>query len=282
MVYLNGDFVPMEQARVPVMDRGFLFGDGAYEVIPVYGRCLLRLAEHLDRLRRTLDGIGIDPPLSHAQWGRVLDRLVAQCPAADQAVYLHVTRGTMARRDHAWPADLEPTVLAMTNPLAAPDAQLLAHGVGAIVLDDDRWLHCDLKTTALLANALLRQRAVQAGCKEALLVRDGLVTEGAASNVLAVVDAVLVTPPKGPRLLPGITRDVVLELARAHGVEAAERDLRLDELRQAQEVWITSSTQEILPVTRLDDRAVGGGRPGPVWQRLHALFQNHKRALAAA
>jgi D-alanine transaminase len=273
LVYLNGEFLPLEQARVPVLDRGFLFGDGVYEVIPVYGGRPLRLEEHLTRLDGSLRGIRMTSPLSRAGWAEVVDRLIDG--PDDQSVYLQVTRGVAPRRDHAIPAGVEPTVFAMCSPIApVPRA-----GVRAITLDDIRWRWCNIKAITLLPNVLLRQEAADKGCAEAVLVRDGHVTEGTASNVFAVTDGVIVTPPKGPELLPGITRDLVLELVEAEGLPARERAIPLDEFAGADEIWITSSTREVLPVVELDGRPVGRGAPGPVWERVSALYQDFKRRL---
>lgn len=273
LVYLNGEFLPLEQARVSVLDRGFLFGDGVYEVIPVYGGRPLRLEEHLTRLDGSLRGIRMTSPLSRAEWAGVVGRLIDG--PDDQSVYLQVTRGAGPRRDHAIPAGVTPTVFAMCSPIApVPFA-----GVRAITLDDIRWRWCNIKAITLLPNVLLRQEAVDRGCAEAVLVRDGRVTEGTASNVFAVIDGVIVTPPKGPELLPGITRDLVLELVQAEGLPARERAISLAEFAGADEIWITSSTREVLPVVELDGRPVGRGTPGPVWERVSALYQDFKRRL---
>jgi D-alanine transaminase len=276
IVYLNGAFLPVEQATVSVQDRGFIFGDGVYEVIPVYGGRLFRLGPHLERLARSLREIRLDDPLSDAEWRRSLEELVARNGGGDQSVYVQVTRGA-APRDHAFPKDVRPTVYAISSPLKPLPADLAANGVAAVVLPDNRWQRCDIKAITLLANILLRQQAIDQGAAEAILVRDGLVNEGAASNLFIVRDGVAVTPPKGPYLLPGITRDLILELAAAHGVPHREALIREAELRGADEVWLTSSTREILPVTRLDQRPVGGGKPGPVWRRMMDLYQDYKQ-----
>lgn len=280
IVFLNGAFMPQDQAFVPVMDRGFVFGDGVYEVIPVYGGRLFRLDEHLQRLQHSLDGIRLVNPMSSSDWRATLERLVRENGAGEQSVYLQVTRGH-APRDHAFPADTRPTVFISSNPLKPVAPALLQHGVAAITLDDIRWQYCHIKAIALLPNILLRQQAIDAGAQEAILVRDGVVTEGAASNVFMISDGVIQTPPKGPFLLPGITRDLVLELAAAHDLPCRETEFGPAELARAGEIWLSSSTRELLPVTRLDGKPVGDGRPGPVWQRMHALYQSYKRALIA-
>jgi D-alanine transaminase len=276
-VYLNGEYLPESEARVSVLDRGFLFGDGVYEVMPVYGGRLFRLEEHLDRLDRSLAAVRIAPPLDRAGWTDVLTGLVARNPGGDRSIYLQVTRG-VARRDHAFPAaDTPPTVFAMVNPLHPVESALLQSGVAAVSVPDTRWARCDIKAITLLANILARQQAVEAGATEAILVRGGFATEGAASNLFVVADGVIVTPAKDTSLLPGITRDLVVELAAQHGLPLMESAIPESSLRAAEEVWLTSSTKEILPVTQLDDRPVGDGRPGPVWQRMFDLYQAYKQ-----
>ncbi len=280
-VYLNGEFLPLDQAKVSVLDRGFIFGDGVYEVIPVYGGQLFRLSEHLQRLDQSLAGIRLGNPLAYDLWNSILEELVernAVDESGDQSLYLQVTRG-VAKRDHVFPKGVTPTVFAMSNPLAPLPATLAAEGVTAITLDDIRWRYCNIKAITLLPNILLRQQALDAGAVEAILISDGEVTEGAASNLFIVKDNILITPPKGPRLLPGITRDLILELAETHGIACREGAIRDNELRAADEVWLTSSTKEILPVTHLDGKPVSGGKPGPMWVRVISLYQDYKRVL---
>jgi D-alanine transaminase len=276
IVYLNGSFVPLEEARISVLDRGFLFGDGVYEVIPVYGGRTLRLEEHLRRLENSLRGIRMAQPLRKTEWEAIFARLVQG--THDQAIYLQVTRGVAPRRDHAIPEDVAPTVFAMCSPITPSPVS----GIRAITLDDIRWQWCHIKAITLLPNVLLRQTAADQGCGEAILVRNGYVTEGTASNVFAVIEGMIVTPPKGPELLPGITRDLVLELAQAEGLATGEREISLAELRRAEEIWVTSSTREILPVIELDGQEVGSGRPGPMGEQMIALYQGFKQRLCAA
>lgn len=278
-IYLNGAFIVPEQAMVSVMDRGFLFGDGVYEVIPAYGGRPLRAREHLQRLENSLREIRLEPPLSAAQWSAVLERLLAAAPGADQSLYLQVTRGPAPARDHRFPSAPAPTVMAMAKPLKARDPVVMEQGVAAVLREDIRWLRCDIKSTALMAAVLLRQAAAEVGAEEAILVRDGRALEGSTSNLFVVREGRLITPPKGPLLLAGITRDLVLELAALIGMPIEERDLGVDELRVADEVWISSSTREVMPVTRLDDRAVGRGRPGDWWHRVDAAYQDIKAEL---
>lgn len=279
-IYLNGQFLPPQEAAISVFDRGFVFGDGVYEVIPVFGKRLFRLPHHLARLQISLAAIRLSNPLSEREWGDMLTRLIAAESANDQSVYLQVTRG-VAPRDHAFPPDTKPTVFAYAQPLTYPSNEQLAQGVSAITIPDNRWHRCDIKSIALLANALLRQEAIDANAAEAILVRDGCVTEGAASNIFMVRGGHLVTPPKGPGILAGITRDLVLELARAHGISCAEDTIREPELERAEEIWMTSSTKEIMPITRLNRKPVGEGRPGQLHGRLLALYREYKQDFCA-
>jgi len=279
IIYLNGQFVPDDAACVSVLDRGFIFGDGVYEVIPAYHGCLFRLSEHLQRLQNSLDAIRIINPHSPEQWESILNELIEKNNGGDLSIYLQVTRG-VAKRDHALPADIQPTVFAMANPLIPPDKSTLRDGVRAITGDDYRWLNCHIKAISLLPNVLLRQQAIDAGASETILLRNGEATEGAASNLFIVENNVLVTPPKGPFLLPGITRDLILELASANHISWEESVISEQRLRNADEIWLTSSTKEILPVTYLDDQKIGDGAPGPMWHKMVDLFQAFKKSLS--
>jgi D-alanine transaminase len=282
MVYLNGDFVPVEAAMVSVMDRGFLFGDGVYEVIPVYSRKPFRLEQHLKRLQDSLDGIRLVNPKTDAEWTQTIWQMIEQEDYEDQSLYLQITRGADGKRNHAFPATVRPTVFMMAEPLVTPSAQQREHGVAAVTAADIRWLRCDLKTTALLANCLLRQQAIDAGCVETLLFRDGCLSEGAASNIFAVRDGVVLAPIKNHLMLPGVTYDVVLELAAQHGLRAEVRDVREEEVRTADELWLTSSTKEVLPIVMLDDKPVGKGIPGPVFHAMHRWYQDFKATVMRA
>jgi len=275
-VFLNGHFLPAAEAKVSVLDRGFIFGDGVYEVIPVYGGRLFRLPHHLERLDHSLEGIRLVNPLDHRQWQALLERLTDENGGGDQSLYLQVTRG-VAKRDHSFPPDTEPTVFAMSSPVH-PVSPTLREGIAAATVEDIRWKLCNIKSIALLPNILLRQQAVDTGAAEAIMLRDGFVTEGAASNVFIVNNGVVLTPPKSNLLLPGITRDLVVELCQHNGVPCVEGAISEMQLQNADEVWITSSTREIIPITRLDDRPVGNGHPGAVWQQLITLYQEYKQA----
>lgn len=280
-VYLDGEFLPTQEARVSVLDRGFLFGDGVYEVVPVYGGHLLRLDQHLDRFEASLGAVGIADPYPRERWVALFDELVKRAGPGDHSVYLQVTRGTDVRRDHMYPPDLRPTVFAMTSPLSAPPSEQLARGLSVCLLEDIRWDRCDIKAITLLANVMLRQAARETGADDAVLMRHGDVLEGTASSVFMVRDGVLTTPPKSAHLLPGVTRDLVLELAEANGLPWREAAIQETALRQADEIWLTSSTREVMPVTRLDGRSVGEGLPGPIWQQMHEWYQACKARLRA-
>lgn len=282
-VYLNGQFMPLAEARVPVLDRGFIFGDGVYEVIPVYSGKPFRLAEHLQRLQHSLDGIRLTNPHSAAAWTQLVTQLIAHHPSADQYLYLHITRG-VAKRDHAFPnPPVPPTVFMMSSPLPQPAPELLASGVSAVTVPDIRWLHCDIKAISLLPNVLMRQQAVDAGCAEAILIRqekndsDSFMTEGAASNIFLVKNGVLLAPPKDHLMLPGITYDVILELAANNGIPCEVRKICKAEIFSADEILLTSSTREVIAITRVDEQQVANGKPGAVYQRLYALYQQFKQ-----
>lgn len=279
IAYLNGTFLPLEQAQVPVLDRGFLFGDGVYEVIPVYGGRLFRLAHHLKRLHDSLAGVRIDRPLDAAALSRMLEELVVRNGGGDQAVYLKVTRGADIKRDHAFPAGVKPTLFAMSTPLPAPRDLARESGAAAITLPDIRWQLCNIKAITLLPNVLLRQQAIDAGSTEAILINAGLAIEGAASNLFIVQDGTLITPPNSTALLPGITRDLVLELAADNAIPWREADITAAALRAADEVWLTSSTREITPVVTLDGEPVGAGTPGPLWRRMSQLYRDYTDAV---
>jgi D-alanine transaminase len=279
-VYLNGRFLPLAEAGISPLDRGFLYGDGVYEVIPVYSRRTFRIDEHLNRLQATLDGIQLANPLTADAWKAVILKLVENAPWEDQSIYLQVTRGADDKRDHAFPpATVPPTAFAFASPLVTTSAEVRAKGVAAITVPDLRWSRCDLKVVSLLANVLARQQAVEQGCAEALLIRDGRMKEGAASNIFIVKNGVLIAPPKTHLMLPGITYDVILELAETHRQALEIREISDAELRAADEVWMTSSTKEILAITRLDGQPVGTGRPGPYGEQMWQWYQDFKNTV---
>jgi D-alanine transaminase len=281
MVFLNGKILPIEEAKVSVLDRGFIFGDGVYELVPVYSRVAFRLEEHLARLERSLRETRIRNPYSRREWRDVIYRLVDAQPFEDQGVYFQVTRG-VARRDHSFPKDAEPTVFMMSNPLVTPPSEAVQNGVAAVTAQDYRWLRCDIKSISLIGNCLLRQLSAEVGAAETILLRDGRLTEASASNVFVVRHGTILSPPKTDLILPGITYDVVVELARANGVPLELRELAEAELRGADEIWLTSSSKEVLAVVSLDAAPVGAGRPGPLFTRMYALYQEFKQKVMRA
>ena len=276
IVYLNGALLPIEEAKIPVLDRGFIYGDGVYELIPVYGRRPFRLPQHLARLQRSLDGIRLANPHTGAEWATIIANVIAQQPFEDQGVYFQVTRG-VAKRDHTFPQGVAPTVFMMSNPLATPSAEQVERGVAVVTAEDNRWRHCDLKTISLVGNVLMRQLAADAGAIETVMFRDGWLTEASASNVLIVTGGTIVAPPKDNLILPGITYDATEEFAREAGLPFAMRPVAKAEALAADEMWLSSSTKEVLAVTTLDGRPFASGVPGPRFRAMHALFQQRKR-----
>jgi D-alanine transaminase len=280
--YLNGDFLPLAQARVSPLDRAFLFGDAVYEVVPVYGSRLFRLREHLDRLNRSLVGIRMTPPLSHTEWAQLCGDLIARNSARDAYLYLQVTRGAELGRNHAWPEGLKPTLFAYLTALEPLPASFLETGVSAVTAADTRWARRDIKSTALLANILLKKLSADAGAFETILLENGELTEGSSTTVHVVKDGVIHTPPNGHHILPGTTRDVVTELAAR--LNARVQSIRVSEatLRAADEVWLAFSTRGVLPVTMLDAVAVGTGKPGPLFMRINTAFADYIRELSGS
>lgn len=280
-VYLNGQFLPIEQAYVPVLDRGFIFGDGVYEVIPVYSGHPFRLQEHLKRLDQSLAAIRLANPYDEATWEKLIRELLQPNMACSEAyedisLYLQVTRGP-APRDHAFPQNVTPTVFMMCSPLVPPTATVREQGVAAISADDFRWHRCDIKATSLLPNVLLRQLAVDANAVETVLFRDGILTEGAVSNIFAVEKGVILAPPKDHHMLPGITYDLILELAQANDIPVEIGYFEQARIRAADELWTTSSAREILPITTLDGQPIGDGKPGPMFRRMYGAYQDYKQ-----
>ncbi len=280
-VYLNGHFMPLAEAKVPVLDRGFVFGDGVYEVVPVYSKQAFRLDEHLRRLHASLAAIRLDNPYAIDRWRELVLQLIAEQEFADQSVYLQVTRGAPVEgqplRDHPFPEAVSPTVFMFAQPLVSATAELKNTGVCAVTAVDNRWLRCDIKAISLLANILLRQQAVDAGCAETVMLRDGWLTEGTASNIFVVKQGVLLAPPPSSLMLTGITYDVVLELAAANGIPHQVRPVSEAEVRRADELWMTSSTKEVMAIVKLDGAPVGHGVPGPLARQMDALYQTFKQ-----
>jgi len=278
MIYLNGEYMPLEEARIPVLDRGFIFGDGIYEYVPVFDRVPFRMGEHYQRLVKSLAAVKIPNPFDEAVFFAVVRKLVAEHPSENQGVYVHITRG-VAPRDHSFPRNISPTVFIMSNALALPTAEQIENGLAVSVREDIRWLRCDIKSISLLGHCMLRTEATEEGSAEVILVRNGYLTEASASNVLVVKDGTVLCPPKDNLILPGISYEVVLELLREHGFIHAVRPVTEAELRSAEEVWLTSSTKDVLAATRMDGKAVGTGRPGPLFARIRPLFSALKARL---
>ena len=270
--YLHGEYQPLAQARVSPLDRAFLFSDAVYEVLPVYSGRSFRLPQHLDRLQRSLNAIGMPAPLTHLQWAQICAELITRNGGGDMYLYLQVTRGAEDGRNHAWPDSLTPTVFAYASALPPLSAEVQANGVAAITAQDIRWARRDIKSTSLLANVLLKKQAVNAGAFETILLQDGMLTEGASTTVHVIVRGEIHTPPNGHVILPGTTRSVVEELAGSIGLLTRSVAVSEAQLRGAEEIWLAFSTRGVLPVTRLDGKPVGSGKPGLQFQRMHAAF----------
>ncbi|MGO4305357.1 D-amino acid aminotransferase [Cupriavidus sp. RAF12] len=278
VVYLNGELLPLSEARIPVLDRGFIFGDGIYEVIPLYNGKPFRGQQHLARLKRSLAAIGIPDPYSEAEWLALIDRVVQANGLSDQMVYMQVTRG-VAKRAHAFPKDVTPTVLIMTNPMALPPAAAVEAGVACVTMEDRRWLNCQIKSTSLLGNVLAAQVAAEHGVTEAIQFRDGFLTEASSSNVWIVRKGRLEAPPKDNLILEGIRYGLMEELCAALDISLEARRITRDEVFAADEVMISSASKELLAVVTIDGRTIGTGKPGPLFQRLYAGYQAAKSAL---
>jgi D-alanine transaminase len=275
---LNGSFLPLQDARISPLDRGFLFADSVYEVLPAFSGRMFRFREHFDRLARSLTEIRIPQSLTHAQWHDVLNELIRRNGGGDMYLYVQVSRGMEFGRDHAFPAQTNPTVFAMACPLPALTDDVRERGLTAITVEDFRWGRCDIKSTMLLANVLMKQRAKDAGAHEAIIVCHGEVLEGASMSIFLVLDDVIVTPPDSHRILPGTTRDAVLEVV---GESVQRRRVTVDELARANEVWLSAATRDVLPVTRIDGQPVGDGKPGPRWREVSTGLSEMRKRLAA-
>jgi D-alanine transaminase len=275
LAHLNGAVIAVAEARVPALDRGFLFADGVYEAIAVYDGRPFRLAEHLSRLARSLRELRIADPHDPPTWRALIEALVAANDGGAMTVYLQVTRGAELARDHAFPGNLAPTVFACCFAWSGPPEALLKNGVAVVTQPDVRWGRCDIKSINLTANVLARQAAIDAGASEAILVRDGFALEGSSSSLMIVEGSSIVTPPDGPHILPGTTRNLLRELAAGIELPWLAEPITIERLRAADEIWIASTTREVLAVTRLDGAVVGNGRPGPLWKRVHDALRGH-------
>ena len=278
LCYLNGEYLPLASARIPVLDRGFIFGDGVYEVVPAYRKRPFRLEQHLDRLQRSLAEVRIADPRTRAQWREIIERLIGSSPAADLVVYMQVTRG-VAKRDFAFPAAVAPTEFAMVSPLTRPSAAQRETGLRAISVPDLRWLRCDIKSVSLLGAVLARQQAADQGVDEVVQHRDGRLTEGSASNIWVVKDRRVLAPPRDHLILEGIRYALVVELCGQASIPFQSRAISMDEVRGADELMLTAATREVLPIVQLDGRPIGDGRPGPVYRQLRRAYDAAIEAL---
>ena len=278
IAHFNGQLLPLERISISPLDRGFIFGDGVYEVVPVYDGVMLRGREHFQRLQRSMDEIQLRNPHTVDEWLRISAELLAHHPG-NQALYIQVTRGVPPKRDHAIPKGIQPTVFMMSNPMSTPSKEMVDNGVACITSRDFRWEKCHVKSISLLGNVLARQLSADVGAAETIMFRDGFLTEAAASNAFIVKDGVVAAPPQDNLILLGITYDLLVRLAAEGKLELAIRPVSEQEVREADEVWLSSSTKEVLAVTTLDGKPVGSGRPGPVFRKMHALYQDYKAKL---
>jgi D-alanine transaminase len=282
LCYLNGSYLPLAEARISPLDRGFLYADGVYELMPVYGGRPFRFAAHSDRLARSLAAISMEDPHTPEQWRQLLGTLIERNGGGDQYVYWQVTRGAQFGRSHAPLPHVPRTVFAFCAPLPPAGAAALEQGVACVTAADTRWARCDIKSVALLANVLLRQLSVDAGAAETILLRDGELTEASASAVHVVLGGEVLMPPNSRRILPGTTRGAIEEMAARAGIHWRVVPVSEAQLRAADEVWISAATREVQAVTSLDGHAVGSGRPGPLWRRVYDELQRYKQQLAGS
>ena len=273
--FLNGEYLPLDECRVSVLDRGFIYGDGVYELLPVYKNNAFYLTQHLERLQRSMGEIKVESPYDNSEWQALINNLIQQSEHDDLAIYIQITRG-VAPRDHVFPPATQATVFAMANPLPIIPSEYLENGVELITSNDIRWQRCDIKAISLLANILAKQEAAEASAVEAIMIRDDYALEGSASNLFLVRDAVVYTHPKDNLILPGITRDFVLELLEELGIECKQQRIPKEWLYSADELWITSSSKEVLAATKIDQKIVADGKPGEVWRKTYNLYQQQK------
>jgi D-alanine transaminase len=282
-VFLNGEYLPLDEAKIPVTDRGFVFGDGVYEVIPAFQRKPFRLTEHLQRLSNSLKALYIKMPYKQQQWQQYIHSLIEKTDPKIKniSIYLQISRGSEQQRDHQYNKEIQPTVFIRCDAIQPLNEKVLTSGINAVTHEDIRWKFCHIKSTSLLASVLLKQYAKQQDAEETLLIRDGLLTEGSASNVFVVLNNQLITPPRSKFLLPGITRDVILNIAKDPdlGIDVKEDNIRENQLKDASEIWCSSSTREIMPVTRLNNQSVGDGKLGVVWKKIYQKYQDFKNNL---
>lgn len=278
LAYLNGEFLAIEQARISPMDRGFLFGDSVYEVIPAFFGKAFRLEQHLQRLNNSIKAVRLNYRVDIVEWDNVIKKLLLSNGGDDQSIYIQISRGNAMLRDHAFPQNTPPTVFAYSTPFTPKSVDVLRSGVDAVTLPDIRWQFCNIKANTLLANILQRQQAIDTGANEAILIKDDMALEGTSSNLFIVDNNTIITPPNGKHILGGITRDLVLELAKQHGLPYREAMIPVNQLRQAQEIWLTGSIREITPVIKLDGKPVGASS-NPVWEKIIQYYQDYKKSL---
>lgn len=279
IVYLNGQFMPAAQATVSVMDRGFLFGDGVYEVIPIFNGHFFRPHQHLHRLQKSLDAIQLSYDVDETKFMAMFQELLAHNKqnGEHQFIYIQITRGKAPVREHIFPEHPAPTLFAQCTPLPKPNPAKMENGGKAMTTEDIRWHWCFIKTIALLPNVLLAQRAKELGLDEAIWVRDGMAMEGTSSNLFIVKDDLLITPPLSEYILGGITRDLILELAKQNNIPYQEQPIPKAQLFTADEVWMTGSTKEVLPITEIEGKTIGSGKPGPLWRKMKQWYENFKQ-----
>lgn len=275
LVYLNGEITPLSEAKISVLDRGFIFGDGVYEVIPVYQGKMFRDAQHLARLFRNLDAIKIVNPYTKQQWYQLITTIIDHCDDDDQMVYLQVTRG-VAKRAHAFPKDVKPTVFIMSGPLVVPSLSAREQGVACVSMEDKRWLRCDIKSISLLGNVLAAQYAVEHDALETIQFRDGYLTEASSSNVWIVKNGCVIGPPKDNLILEGIRCGLLEELCTKNNISLTLTPITRDAVFGADEVLLTSATKEILSVVSIDGQVIGNKTPGPIYKKLYQAYQEAK------
>jgi len=276
LVYLNGNFIEKDKAFVSVMDRGFLFGDGVYEVFPAYNRKIIGLDSHLNRLQDGLDAISIKNPHTKNEWKDLINKIISFDPNnLNQAIYLQISRGSDENRKHTY-GELKPTVYIQSSAINPREKSTLLNGLTAITREDIRWLKSNTKATSLLANTLYAQEAKNNDAEETILYRDGIVTEASSSNVFIVKSNCIYTHPKGPNILPGITREKVIECAKINNINVEESSFTKEQLMDADEVWISSSTREIIPITIIDGIQISDGFAGPIWSEIYDQYQSLK------
>jgi len=278
IVYLNGRFLPIEEAHISVMDRGFLFGDGVYEVIPLFHGKLFKAREHLQRFKKSLAAIRLEVVFEEKDFLDILAQLLQRNPhqGENRSVYLQITRGVAESREHIFPHNASPTIFIQCTPINPPSVEALSGGAKALILPDIRWAQCHIKAITLLPNVLIAQQAFDVDAKEAILIRNGMAIEGIASNLFMVKNGTLITPPANGSILRGVTRDVILELAHQHHVPFIESDIPQDTLKEADEIWMSGSLKEILPIVQIDNIPVADGKVGPMWRQFFKYYQEAK------